>query len=48
MTKSKIIDFSTVIGIVLTSLIITNYINTDGVVIASGKSEESVNNKTFS
>ena len=48
MTKRKIIVFSTVIGIVLTTLIITNYLNNDGVVIASGKSEESVNNKTFS
>ena len=48
MTKRKLIVFSTVIGIVLTTLIITNYLNNDGVVIASGKSEESVNNKTFS
>ena len=48
MTKRKIIVFSTVIGIVLTTLIITNYLNNDGVVIASGKSEESVNSKTFS
>ena len=41
MTKRKIIVFSTVIGIVLTTLIITNYLNNDGVVIASGKSDKS-------
>ena len=37
-----------VIGILLASFIILSYINNDGVVIASGKSEEYVNNKTFS
>ena len=48
MSKKKVIVFSLIIGIILSTIIITNYINTDGVIIASGKSEESIDSKTFS
>ena len=48
MKKKKVLIMISVIGILLASFIILSYINNDGVVIASGKSEEYVNNKTFS
>ena len=48
MKKKKVLIMISVIGILLASFIILSYINNDGVVIASGKSEEYVNNRTFS
>ena len=48
MKKKKVVITLSIVGIFILTFIIYNYINTDGVVIASGKSEESVNNKTFS
>ena len=48
MKKKKVLITLSIVGIFILTFIIYNYINTDGVVIASGKSEESVNNKTFS
>ena len=48
MKKKKVVITLSIVGIFILTFIIFNYINTDGVVIASGKSEESVNNKTFS
>ena len=48
MKKKKVVITLSIVGIFILTFIIFNYINTDGVVIASGKSEESINNKTFS
>ena len=48
MRKKKVLITISVVGILLASFIILSYINNDGVVIASGKSEEYVNNRTFS
>ena len=48
MRKKKVLITLSIVGILLTSFIILSYINNDGVVIASGKSEEYVNNRTFS
>ena len=48
MKKKKVLIMISVVGILLASFIILSYINNDGVVIASGKSEEYVNNRTFS
>ncbi len=48
MKKKKVLITLSIVGIFILTFIIYNYINTDGVVIASGKSEESVNSKTFS
>ena len=48
MKKEKILITLSIVGIFILTFIIYNYINTDGVIIASGKSEEYVNNKTFS
>ena len=48
MKKKKVLITLSIVGIFILTFIIYNYINTDGVVIASGKSEESINNKTFS
>ena len=48
MKKKKVLIMISVIGILLASFIILSYINNDGVVIASGKSGEYVNNRTFS
>ena len=39
MNKRKIVTFS-IIGIFLTPLIITNYLNNDGIIIASNTTEE--------
>lgn len=43
MTKRKIVTFS-IIGIFLTTLIITNYLNNDGIIIASNTTEEQFKN----
>ena len=48
MKKKKVVITLSIVGIFILTFIIYNYINTDGVIIASGKSEESVNSKTFS
>ncbi len=48
MKKKKVVITLSIVGIFILTFIIFNYINTDGVIIASGKSEESINNKTFS
>ena len=48
MNKKKILVSLSIICIFILTFIIYNYINNDGVVIASGKSEEYVNNRTFS
>ena len=48
MIKKKVLITLSIVGILLASFIILSYINNDGVVIASGKSEEYVNNRTFS
>ena len=48
MKKKKVLITLSIVGIFILTFIIYNYINTDGVIIASGKSEESVNSKTFS
>ena len=48
MKKKKVVITLSIVGIFILTFIIYNYINNDGVVIASGKSEESANNKTFS
>ena len=48
MKKKKVLITLSIVGIFILTFIIYNYINTDGVIIASGKSEESINNKTFS
>ena len=48
MKKKKVLITISVVGILLASFIILSYINNDGVVIASGKSEESIDSKTFS
>ena len=48
MSKKKVVVFSLVLGMFLITLIITNYISNDGVIIASGKSEPYVNNDMFS
>ena len=48
MKKKKVVITLSIVGIFILTFIIYNYINTDGVIIASGKSEESINNKTFS
>ena len=48
MKKKKVLITLSIVGIFILTFIIYNYINTDGVVIASGKSEEYVNDRTFS
>ena len=48
MRKKKVLITLSIVGILLASFIIIGYINNDGVVIASGKSEEYVNDRTFS
>ena len=48
MKKKKVVITLSIVGIFILSFIIYNYINTDGIIIASGKGEESVNSKTFS
>ena len=48
MKKKKVLITLSIVGIFILSFIIYNYINTDGIIIASGKGEESVNSKTFS
>ena len=48
MKKKKALITLSVVGVFILSFIIYNYINTDGVVIASGKSEPYVNNDMFS
>ena len=48
MKKKKVVITLSIVGIFILTFIIYNYINTDGVIIASGKSEEYVNDKTFS
>ena len=48
MKKKKVLITLSIVGIFILSIIIYNYLNPDRVVIASGKSEEYVNNRTFS
>ena len=48
MKKKKVSITLSIVGIFILSIIIYNYLNPDRVVIASGKSEEYVNNETFS
>ena len=48
MNKKKILVSLSIVCIFILAFIIYNYINNDGVVIASGKSEEYVNDRTFS
>ena len=48
MKKKKVLITLSIVGIFILSIIIYNYLNPDRVVIASGKSEEYVNDKTFS
>ena len=48
MKKKKVVITLSIVGIFILTFIIYNYINTDGIIIASGKGEESVNSKTFS
>ena len=48
MKKKKVLITLSIVGIFILTFIIYNYINTDGIIIASGKGEESVNSKTFS
>ena len=48
MKKKKVLITLSIVGIFILTFIIYNYINTDGVIIASGKSEESIDSKTFS
>ena len=48
MKKKKVLITLSIVGIFILSIIIYNYLNPDRVVIASGKSEEYVNDRTFS
>ncbi len=48
MRKKKVVITLSIVGIFILSFIIYNYINTDGVIIASSKSKEYINDRTFS
>ena len=48
MKKKKVLITLSIVGIFILSIIIYNYLNPDRIVIASGKSEEYVNDRTFS
>ena len=48
MKKKKVLISLSIVGILLTIFIILNYINSDRVIIASEKRNNSFNNDTFS